>query len=215
MTNAADRPRRALVLATSALLAAVALALTFPGWSYRVPYGVGLSASYLLTWGPMIAALIMGFWFWRPLLTFRAADLGLGLMIGLLGRAIGILAQYLFTSQLPQGGVVFGGVTGLYVFTAVIAPVVIAPLIEEPFFRGLLQGSLDRVAGRWVALLATSAVFALVHTIADGWSGTLIVTLLAYALIAGYVTQRTGRLGPAIIGHAVFNGLAVLITWPW
>jgi len=215
MTKAPDRSFRALILAIAALVVAVALALTFPSWRDQVPYGWSIAANYLLTWGPLVIALAIGFAFWRRLLAFRPADIYLGLMIGVIARAAGIIVQYLTTGRMPSAGVMLGEVTGLYVFTAVIAPVILAPLIEEPFFRGLLQGSLAREIRPWPALIVTSLVFAFVHTIADGWSATLIVTMLVYALLAGYVVQRTKRLGPAVIGHAVFNGLAALIAWPW
>lgn len=214
-SKASDRPSRALFWAVAALVVAVVLAVTFPAWRFRVPYGVMLFATYALTWGPLIVALVFTAAFWRRFVAFRAVDIYLGLMIGVVARAIGIIVQFLLTGQLPSSSLIIGGVTGIYVLTTVLLPVVVAPLIEEPFFRGLLQGSLDRVTRPWVSLVLTSVVFALVHTIASGWSVSLIVTLLVYALLAGYVTQQTKRLAPAMIGHAVFNGLAALISWPW
>ncbi|GAA4174839.1 CPBP family intramembrane glutamic endopeptidase [Gryllotalpicola koreensis] len=209
------RPLPALAWAVAALIVAVVLALTFPAWRYSVSYAWSLSANYLLTWGPLVVALAFTAAFWRRFLAFRPTDIYLGIMVGVVARAVGIIVQYLISGRMPGGNLILGGVSGIYIFTAVIAPVVLAPLIEEPFFRGLLQGSLDRVIGPWPALIATSVVFTLVHTIAEGWSVTLIVTLLVYALLAGYVTQQTKRLAPAIIGHAAFNGLAALISWPW
>jgi len=214
-SQASDRPVVALVWAAAALLVAVVLALTFPAWRFRVPYGVMLTSTYLLTWGPLLVALIVCARFWRRFLDFRLVDVYLGLMIGVVARAVGVIVQFFVTGQLPSSSLIIGGVTGVYVLTSVIAPVVLAPLIEEPFFRGLLQGSLDRVTPPWVSLVVTSVLFALVHTIASGCSVTLIVTLLVYALLAGYVVQQTKRLAPALIGHAVFNGLAALISWPW
>jgi membrane protease YdiL (CAAX protease family) len=209
------RPLGALAWAVAALVVAVVLALTFPAWRYNVSYAWSLSASYLLTWGPLVVALVVTVRFWRRFLAFRPADIYLGLMVGVVARAVGIFVQYLMTGRMPGGSLMLGGVSATYVFTAVLAPVILAPLIEEPFFRGLLQGSLDRVVRPWPSLILTSVVFALVHTIAEGWSVTLIVTMLVYALLAGYVTQQTKRLSPAIIGHAAFNGLAALISWPW
>lgn len=213
--QALDRPLGALAWALGALIVAVTLALSFPAWSGHLPYGLAVATSYLVTWVPLAVALVGAFAFWRPLLAFRPADLYLGLLLGVVARAVGVVITLVGTGRVPLGGLVVGGVTPLYVFTAVIAPVGIAPLVEEPFFRGLLQGSLARVIRPWVALIASSIVFALVHTIADGWSLSLIVTLGVFALLAGYATQRTGRLGTAIVAHAVFNALAALITWPW
>ncbi|HEY0248639.1 MAG TPA: CPBP family intramembrane glutamic endopeptidase [Gryllotalpicola sp.] len=211
-------PGRAFVTlgwAVGALVVAVVLALTFPSWRFQVPFGWSIAANYLLTWGPLTIALVATFAFWRRFVGLRLADVYLGLMIGVVARAVGIIAQLLTTGQLPGAGLMLGDVTALYVFTAVLAPVVLAPLVEEPFFRGLLQGSLDRTVPWWLSLGLTSVVFTVVHTIAEGWSVSLVVTLLAYALLAGYTTQQTRRLGPAIIGHAVFNGVAALIAWPW
>lgn len=209
------RPDAALVWAVAALVVAVVLAVTFPAWDHDVPYPVELTATYALTWLPLIIALIATARFWRRYLGFRPVDIYLGVTVGLVARAVGIIVQYFATGSLPSGGIVIGGITGVYVFSSVIAPVVLAPLIEEPFFRGLLQGSLGRFFGPWPSIVITSLVFAFVHTFADGWSITLIVEMLAYALLAGYVVQQTKRLAPAVIGHAVFNGLAALISWPW
>lgn len=214
-SNASRRPYAPLVWAVAALVVAVVLSLTFPAWQHSVPYGVEVAASYALTWVPLIAALIATALFWRRYLGFRPVDIYLGLMVGVVGRAVGILVQFFATGTMPSSGIVIGGITGVYVFTSVIAPVILAPLIEEPFFRGLLQGSLGRIVRPWPALIITSVIFTIVHTMSDGWSLTLVVEMLVYSLLAGYVVQQTKRLAPAVIGHAVFNGLAALISWPW
>ena len=213
--NSSRRPNAALVSATAALIAAVVLSVTFPAWEHAVSYTVMMTANYGLTWVPLVIALIATYLFWRQYLAFRPVDIYLGLMVGVVGRAVGIIVQFLTTGSMPSSSIMIGGVTGMYIFTSIIAPVILAPLIEEPFFRGLLQGSLDRVIRPWPALIVTSVVFAIVHTFSDGWSITLIVEMLVYSLLAGYVVQQTKRLAPAIIGHAVFNGLATLISWPW
>ena len=213
--NARTRPYAPLVWAVAALVVAVVLALTFPAWQRNVPYIVELIATYALTWLPLVIALIATALFWRRYLGFRPVDIYLGLMIGVVARAIGILVQYFTTGGLPSSGIMIGGITGAYVFASVIAPVILAPLIEEPFFRGLLQGSLGRFIGAWPSLIVTSIIFMAVHTISAGWSWILAIELFAYALIAGYVVQQTKRIAPAIIGHATFNGLAALINWPW
>ncbi|MFC4243334.1 CPBP family intramembrane glutamic endopeptidase [Gryllotalpicola reticulitermitis] len=214
-SNASARPTVPLIWAIAALVVAVVLALTFPAWERSVPFGVELAASYGLTWLPLIIALIATALFWRQYLGFRPVDIYLGLMVGVVARAVGIIVQFFVTGSLPSSGIFIGGITGVYVFTAVIAPVILAPLIEEPFFRGLLQGSLGRFLTPWTSLIITSVIFTLVHTIADGWSWTLVVEMLVYALLAGYVVQQTKRIASAIIGHAAFNGLATLINWPW
>jgi len=213
--SAPDRPASALAWATAALVVAIVLALSYVAWRYRVPYGWSVAFTYILTWGPLVIALAVCVRFWRRFVAFRWSDLYYGLVIGLVARAVGILFELATTGRMPGGSLLLGDVNAMYVFQSVIAPVILAPLIEEPFFRGLLQGSLARFVPGWVALTATSIVFTVVHTIANGWSLSLVVTLLVYALLAGYAVLRTRRLGPAVVGHLVFNGLAALISWPW
>jgi len=214
-SNASGQPFGPLLWAAAALVVAVVLATTFSAWRFRVPQGVMLTSTYALTWGPLVIALIATVLFWRKFLAFRPVDIYLGLMIGVVARAVGVIIQFFATGRMPSSDIILGGVGGLYVLTSVIMPVIVAPLIEEPFFRGLLQGSLGRIATPWPSLFISSVVFATVHTIASGWSWTLVLILLVFALLAGYVVQQTKRIAPAIIGHAVFNGLAALIAWPW
>jgi len=213
-SGTAARPGAQLAWAVGALAVAVVLAATFPAWADRVPAAVEFVASYALTWLPLAIALGATATFWRGYLRFRPSDVLLGLALGVVARGVGIIVQFFVTGRLPSAGVLIGGVSAAYVTSAVIA-VLLAPLIEEPFFRGLLQGSLGRFIGPWPSVVITAVVFAVVHVFADGWSVTLIVEMLVYALLAGIATQQTKRLGPALIAHAAFNGLAVLISWPW
>ena len=84
---------------------------------------------------------------------------------------------------------------------AVTAAVVLAPLSEEVFFRGLVQSSLRQVTGRpWVAIIVASGFFAIVH---GEWANR--PALLALGLVLGYNYERTGRLMPAIVIHSLFN----------
>ncbi|KKO03521.1 hypothetical protein LCGC14_0094460 [marine sediment metagenome] len=83
----------------------------------------------------------------------------------------------------------------------VTAAVVLAPLSEEVFFRGLVQSSLRQVTGRpWVAIIVASGLFAYMHV---EWVNR--PALLALGLVLGYNYERTGRLMPAIVIHSLFN----------
>jgi hypothetical protein len=76
----------------------------------------------------------------------------------------------------------------------------VAPLYEEFFFRGWLQGALERVARAWPALLATAAVFALVHGERFG-----LLPRFALAVGAGYAAWRTRSVWPAVALHSAYN----------
>ncbi|NVL02229.1 exosortase E/protease, VPEID-CTERM system [Ruegeria pomeroyi] len=99
-----------------------------------------------------------------------------------------------------------------WVLCRVLGTTLLVPVIEEGFFRGYL---LQLLGGRsaWQTALAvgvTSLAFALLH-------GRVIEAGLAGLIFAG-IALRRGRLGDAILAHAVANGLialTALLTGDW
>lgn len=84
-----------------------------------------------------------------------------------------------------------------------------APIVEEIFYRGLLQRSLERRLGAVPGLLATSVIFGLSH-----FQLLQFPALVVAGLVFGLLAQRNGRLGPAIAAHLVFNMVAVVsLVW--
>ncbi|HEX2040378.1 MAG TPA: CPBP family intramembrane glutamic endopeptidase [Acidimicrobiales bacterium] len=84
--------------------------------------------------------------------------------------------------------------------------VVAAPLVEELFFRGLLQRALVRRIGRPApAVAVAAAVFGLVH-----YDVAALLGLVAFGVVLGVLVVRTGRLGPAVVAHAAFNAVTVV-----
>lgn len=83
---------------------------------------------------------------------------------------------------------------------------VAAPIIEEIFYRGLLQRSLlKRGLPVWAAIAVTSVVFGMSHF------QLLQLPGLAFAgAVFGLLAQRAGRLGPAITAHITFNMVTVI-----
>lgn len=88
---------------------------------------------------------------------------------------------------------------------AAVSAVVLAPLAEELFFRGLLQSLFRQVLRPWGAILATSAIFAVVHI----GQPQAIPALFALSVTLGYNYERTGRLIAPIAIHAGFNAIFV------
>lgn len=90
--------------------------------------------------------------------------------------------------------------------TMVILAVIIAPITEELVFRAGLFRFLRTRAPRWRALLLPAIVFASLHV---NWS-TLegiasFVPLIVLAVGFSLAYERTGRIGTAIVAHALFN----------
>jgi len=167
-------------------------------------------------------------------LRFRPLDLAIGLGAGLgLRFVIGIwtVAYSAMTGQRPTGNldaVIGDGLgTGIWLVINVAVIALVGPAIEEIFFRGL--GLRSALASAWrragltrfadpkrrirYSIAATSLIFALLH-LSEVNDLTSAVVLLPGLFLAGWVLGRltvwSGRLGPAIVTHMVFNGVAVV-----
>lgn len=90
----------------------------------------------------------------------------------------------------------------------VLALVVVmgAPFVEELTYRGLLQGSLARQIRPRLALLIVAVFFAVIHM-----SPVEIPGLFAFALVLGFMRERTGRLGMCMVTHAAFNATGLVL----
>ena len=80
----------------------------------------------------------------------------------------------------------------------------VGPLLEELAFRGQLQPRLARVWGRWIALAATAAVFALGH----GTFGA-VPTFFVAGLLIGYARLVTRSIWASVALHATLNCFAL------
>jgi membrane protease YdiL (CAAX protease family) len=87
-----------------------------------------------------------------------------------------------------------------------------APLFEELFFRGLLQGQLVERFGVWTGIALTAVVFGAVHIANDPGTAGLLLALSvgASGIVLGVVRHLTGRLGSSMATHSFFNALAVI-----
>jgi membrane protease YdiL (CAAX protease family) len=88
--------------------------------------------------------------------------------------------------------------------------VVIAPVVEELFFRGLLLRSLQRRWSAPIAVAVSAVAFGLAHVVFDWNSRTALPALVALGMVSGILAVRTGNLSRSILLHAGFNLLPVL-----
>ncbi len=83
---------------------------------------------------------------------------------------------------------------------------ILAPVVEELFYRGLLLKALEkRRMPVWAAVLVSSIIFAGMHMQTLQFPGLLLV-----GLVAGTLAAITGRLGPSIWLHIGFNMTTVV-----
>jgi membrane protease YdiL (CAAX protease family) len=87
--------------------------------------------------------------------------------------------------------------------------VVVAPLVEEFFFRGFLYRSLRTRLPIPLAALLGGAVFGSVH-LSTGAAATLPLSVLGVTFCL--IVERTGSLYPVIALHAIVNALAYSVS---
>lgn len=92
---------------------------------------------------------------------------------------------------------------GWMMFTSIV----IAPIMEEILFRGILQDALMRKYGVFVGILIASAVFGIVHLIPQQ-----VVNAFMIGIVLGYIYYRTGALLPVILIHCINNAISYF-TW--
>lgn len=100
---------------------------------------------------------------------------------------------------------------------AIVSAVVLAPLSEEVFCRGLVQSMFRRYTGRpWAAVVVTSALFALLHWDSlprgSGAGWVQLPALAALGVVLGYNYERSGRLVASIVIHVLFNSVSVGVS---
>ena len=79
------------------------------------------------------------------------------------------------------------------------------PIVEEIFYRGLLQRSLERRFGVWPGILGSALLFGVSH-----FQLLQLPALVLFGVVLGLLAQRTGRLAAPIAAHIVFNMTTVL-----
>lgn len=87
--------------------------------------------------------------------------------------------------------------------------VVLAPLLEEFVFRGLVQTGLSSVVkNRWAVVMISALFFAGIHTVA--WQA--LPGLFVLGVVLGWVYEKRGSLWPGILIHAGFNAANVAMA---
>jgi len=92
--------------------------------------------------------------------------------------------------------------------------VLLAPVVEELVFRGLLFGTLRRGLNMWTSAVLSAAVFAVAH----GYGAWGFASVFFSGVLWALAYERTGSLLPPILAHAATNFmtasvLMILLRW--
>jgi CAAX protease family protein len=169
------------------------------------------------TWRQVVGFPGTGEW-WREirsavgfgLLLYPAMVFGVGLIVTLVLSAVSgepVRAPEQVPQDLPLVGVI---VTVLYA-------VVIAPLHEELFFRGVLYRAVRDRHGLVPGLIATGLGFSLIHYLPGPWQDSVLLMAVMFfnGMALAWFYDRRGTLVAPIVAHMVFNviGLSLIFAF--
>ena len=97
--------------------------------------------------------------------------------------------------------------TGLNMATILFATVILAPVVEELVFRGMLQTSLSHKMPIWAAIAISAAIFSAMHGDLNS-----APALMAIGAIFGTLYHLTGSLRVTIAAHLANNLFAMLAS---
>jgi len=182
-------------------------------------FGLPTWAGYLLLWAPLLAAVLVAA-YRRPAtgdddaamrIRFRITwmDVLVGAFVGLALRAVIMIVELLSVGHLTSSSSLFLVDHNLvWLATAVIAPVIIAPVVEELFFRGLV---LPAIGTNWIGIMGSAVIFSAVHLV-TGFHLLTAVSTFIVGLALGFLAVRTKRLGASITAHIVYNATLVAMS---
>ena len=84
-----------------------------------------------------------------------------------------------------------------------LTSIVVAPMLEETLFRGIIQDSLTYKYGPWKGIVLGAAVFGIVHIIPQQ-----VINAFLIGLVLGYIYYQTRSLIPVMVIHCINNAIA-------
>ena len=113
------------------------------------------------------------------------------------------------TVEMFSSGVEVGGITAILAFISVV---ILPPIVEEMFFRGVIHNTLRQRFGFWITTLVSSAIFGVVHI-----APIAILHAFIMGVFLAWVYERYDSLWPPILIHIIRNGMVgvalVLAFW--
>ncbi len=200
-----------LGLAVFGLLVAAAISFAFLAQSRSSELNLGLVVSLgeLLLLVPVWLLAVRKYrvgWDALGLRSFKWEMLGLGCGLMILSLAFNLvfgLFLGLFGLRIqPDLAPIFAQLSSPWLL--LIGGAVVAPIVEEIFFRGFIFAGLRPRHGWQRAAVISSVLFALIHLIP-----TAIIPIFILGYIFAYLYHRSNSIWPAILMHSATNALAL------
>ena len=98
---------------------------------------------------------------------------------------------------------------------SVVLAVLVAPVAEELYFRGILFRSLRDRHGFWIGAIVSGLIFGAVHYVPAPWQDFMLLqSIMVFTGIAlAWIYERRGNLVADIAAHMAFNTIGVILIF--
>ncbi|WP_130847486.1 CPBP family glutamic-type intramembrane protease [Lactiplantibacillus mudanjiangensis] len=171
-------------------------------------------------WLALIGLTILTFWaLWSIYRKHHPADLHIitwrQLALALGTAVLSVLAQMLISTIFAGGAStedqnyeIINLIHSRLGLITLISANIISPVLEELFFRGIVQGFFNRYVNIWIAVIITNICFAFAH----GYSGVNTVGIFITGCLFSAIYLKTKNLGTSMFAHSATNWLVTLIN---
>ncbi len=141
---------------------------------------------------------------WPAIKTMLLAALGIMLSIFVMM----LLAYFGASSPETESSELIALIKGRLGLVTLICTNVVSPIMEELFFRGIVQNFFSRQFNMGLAVTVTNLIFAFSH----GYSGANLIGVFVTGCVLSWLTIKTNNLGTAMFGHVLNNWLITVIN---
>ena len=99
----------------------------------------------------------------------------------------------------------------LDLWAVVVFALVVAPVVEEIFFRGYLYTALENTLGGWLSVLLVGLLFGLFHGLQYAGVPAALAAVTLMGLGTTWVRRYTGGVLPCILLHVAYNAVGITV----
>jgi len=152
---------------------------------------------------------LQGFSVWRFILWVLAALVFLSVSVTIIFALVSWLVPSFDANQTQDVALQYGS-GGVGLWLSFTAAVIIAPIVEELYFRGLILPVLMRRFGTFFGIFITSLLFALLH-----FQANVVLYTFVLAILLAVVRLRLKSVIPSMLLHGLNNLIAFSIIAGW
>jgi uncharacterized protein len=141
-----------------------------------------------------------------------SAPILIGLVIGVILALFYLPVSLLFSPENASGGPLsqMASSPGTPQISWMLLGLLVAPISEELFFRGVFYGGLHRSWGRWWAGIVPTFVFVVLHITEMMYFWPSVIFVTGLAILTLWIRLRSRAIAPAIALHFAYNSILAI-----